>query len=815
MTLTTWTLRPAGSEPIEPATFAQRAGAFTSRATTVVRRHITLVTTRDEDGLHPYYVTSDPEAHITAKQLASALGAKADKVDGVPELTGPGARWVSQALMVSNNVGGMSQQGADSGELMSTLAESMPVGSWVGMSVRTASKAETSKWQTYLTTRIAHSDAHASKQTNNPVVASIYAAGATREDSRALLRQTCAALPGFDVSVRPYSPTRVVPAVVTALLGLLLAAAIVYGLPAAWGLVTGIFPEMGAVPDGGPLARASVITGLALGAGMILGVVPTRRTRLLFHLKRGTLPRPFWRFARAEVGDTATFNQAEAKAGEYPLDRRSFVLAPHQAVQIVSPTGGVLSGDNETRARALPLPLTERVGPMIGMADSGQRAYLSAADLRYGLSAVGAAGSGKSVALETIVAWTMADRARGMDVPGALGKRNGLIVIEPKREGADSYLDWSRRLGDTTRVVEVANPASLSLDLFHIPGADIETTAAFATEALRYAFDDGEIKGRSAEALRAALAGGMCVTDDMIEHIRAGDSGDTERPEVRTGSYMHYAHLLLGAMGDDVAVAMFDQIKARAQREVSQEGDTEVSAIVASLQTMFGPGRTPASRAAYCEAPRNKLDAFRGIDHFFSTKRKRRSWDKVLNRHYSLVILTGTSSSGHKVSGTTSKYMSALLVFTLKEAIERTCEGWEKQNRGTTLVIDELRDVAGSNPEIVEWFKQRGRSYGLMVVMATQNLGQLGAEVRAAFLSNETLLAFQQSGTELARHVIDNIAGDGGTWSADDLTMMPKYAAIVRTAFRGRRQSGFTVKTAYWGGAGEDSREMFYEDQVA
>ena len=30
---------------------------------------------------------------------------------------------------------------------------------------------------------------------------------------------------------------------------------------------------------------------------------------------------------------------------------------------------------------------------------------------------------------------------------------------------------------------------------------------AFATEALRYAFDDGEIKGRSAEALRAALPG--------------------------------------------------------------------------------------------------------------------------------------------------------------------------------------------------------------------------------------------------------------------------------------------------------------------
>ena len=52
----------------------------------------------------------------------------------------------------------------------------------------------------------------------------------------------------------------------------------------------------------------------------------------------------------------------------------------------------------------------------------------------------------------------------------------------------------------------------------------------------------------------------------------------------------------------------------------------------------------------------------------------------------------------------TTKIMSALLVFTLKEAIERTCEGWEKQNRGTTLVIDELRDVAGSNPEIVEWF---------------------------------------------------------------------------------------------------------------
>lgn len=816
-TLRTWTFHRAGQLDPNPTTFAQRSATFASASTTRYNS-VSLIATRTEDGVRGYLVTGDWRGmDKAALALAHTVGAKAEEVDSPPDLTGPGREVVGRLEYRTGNSGGLIQAGADPSEVVKTLAQAMPMNSWVGVVMRRPTGMEHDRWFEWLNTRHGGGQSHNTRQTNYPVVTSIYAATSSHFGTRSLLNQVASSLPGFDMSVGTQIPMRWTAAAVPFLLPLLLL--IAHLLP---GLVNSVIsdPELLAqLPvqlTAEPIVEMSNVwrgVGLASVLSVLvgLGIIPSRWSRLRSALRRGTLPRPYVRLIPARRGQTHNF-QHQNKIGQYPLDNRSFMVAPHLLTTLVAPHAGAVTGASSTRTRAVPSVMTGRIGPLVGHADEGTPVHLSARDLQHGCAVIGRPGAGKSVLMQNLFAWSALDRVRPAGGPGFPGKRNSLIVFEPKLDGAQDYARWARSVGDQLLVSEIAHPQGLAVDFFDRPGTVLDR-AEFFTESLRYAFDDGAIQGASAEALRAVLAGGLVVTDDMVTNLHEGAGGaDPILIIEKARSPLYYAHVLLGSLGDDVAVALAGQISNAANALVS-EGNASADVVLANskLAPIF-VGRTPSQRASYSQAPRNKLDALASIDHFFAPHRPKVSWSQVLEQHLALVILTGVDSGNHMMTGYTEKLMSSLLMYSLRDAIERHCTGWEHQDRWVSVFVDELSMIAGNDPEIITWLKNRGRSYGVRPIFATQFPGQLMPEVRDTFLSFSNLITYTLDSPAIAKEVVADLSGDGTEWTVGDVLELPQFSAIIRANVDRQRQPPFAFRAAYWS-ADEPSRQRFIHDQ--
>ena len=132
----TWTFRRAGSMNPNPTTFAQRSAAFASAATGRYNS-VALISTRTEEGVQGYLV-SGPWNGINnaALNLAHAVGAKVERVPTPPQLLGPGRGIVGRLEYEICNSGGLIKAGAAPTEVITTLAQSMPMNSRIGATIR-------------------------------------------------------------------------------------------------------------------------------------------------------------------------------------------------------------------------------------------------------------------------------------------------------------------------------------------------------------------------------------------------------------------------------------------------------------------------------------------------------------------------------------------------------------------------------------------------------------------------------------------------------------------------------------------------------
>jgi hypothetical protein len=141
--------------------------------------------------------------------------------------------------------------------------------------------------------------------------------------------------------------------------------------------------------------------------------------------------------------------------------------------------------------------------------------------------------------------------------------------------------------------------------------------------------------------------------------------------------------------------------------------------------------------------------------------------------------------------------MSAMLFFSLRSAIMRSCAGWQAAGRSVSVFVDELAVVARSSGEVVSWLRSQGRSYGVRTFLATQYLEQLAEDVRNALLSSETLVAYRQ-GAGSAPRMAAQIAARSDGWSAADLTGLEQHTAVLLTVAGGQPQPPVPVRVAYW-----------------
>ncbi|MDQ2737395.1 MAG: type IV secretory system conjugative DNA transfer family protein, partial [Actinomycetota bacterium] len=550
-------------------------------------------------------------------------------------------------------------------------------------------------------------------------------------------------------------------------------------------------------------SRTRIMTAIAVVAAVVLlavvsGLWPTRRRYQLRQVRTGLFKPPDRRLLPPKRPKAAHTGQDggrnDGNAGEYPLDRDVFLMGPSVIIGLVAPQAGAASGAASTTRRDAPGALLDpSIGPNIGVAgEADSSVHLPASSLSDGVAMIGRRGSGKSLALRLIYAWMALDRVSPSRIPGAPGQRTAMIAFESKGEGAAAYQNWCKAVGDRTVLVDLADPTTPALDIFSVPGT-LTQRLSFILDALVYAFEPGEIQGRSAESLSAAFAGALVVGSPSMRIVGLPEGCPAGRSPV------YYAHVLLGGYGDERAVALAGAI-AEGAALAERNGVTDAEDLTAAegqLSVLFGSGSTkvtPSQRRTQTEAARNKLRYLAAAESWWDPKRTTITWKQVLAGHRSVIINTGVSTKGELVDDKTIGYMSSLLMYSLRDSIMRYCNGWAAEHRFVTIFSDELSLLAGSTPEVIAWCQDKGRSYGVIPIFATQRLDQLTPQVQKVMRDLGTAYWFAQRDPEVATIASRDLSADQTDWTAEDIKNLPPYTAVIRTQVDGSLQPPVPVR---------------------
>lgn len=560
------------------------------------------------------------------------------------------------------------------------------------------------------------------------------------------------------------------------------------------GLVGGVGAGVGLHSD--LLGAAIAVVGVGLGVGLGVGRIPSAATRLAAQVASGVLPAPSRRLLPASKPRKESVDgQGRRKAsrpGSYPLARSALLLGAAMPLGVVSPHSPESAAVSATRMRSAPEALLADIGPLLGYAgdDGTQAVHLSAEDLWTGVAAIGDPGSGKTAMLNGLWAWLAAGRTatnaryRG---PGAL---NTLICVETKADGVVGWEEGVSAAGDSRILVELADPESPAIDMLHTGTTPSESAETFVS-AMTYAFGDGSIQGRATEALTAMLTATLAADLDSAWLA----AGLDERPNP-----MLAAHVLLGGWGDqpakDLASAVLDQANA-------ERGDPALAAAARALQPFFSTSTTPSARRTLTESSRNKTNLLVKAGSWWDPGRPKTDWRSILENHWTVILNTGASSPssrnpGRLVDETLTTRMTAMLTYLLRNEITRTCAGWQAEGRSVSIFADELAELAGASADVVGWFRDRGRSYGVIPVFATQRPGQLARDLQTALLGFGNVVWFTQSSPAVARSASEHLSTSGGDYTDTDLMTMQRFHAALRATAGGQAQPPVTIRVAYW-----------------
>lgn len=774
---------------MNPTLVTQRANQFATKTSSF--DSTVLLLRREEQTMRGYLITTGgrAEAVRAATDLAHTVGARVVEAE------------VPLDLDVDNVVGWLvyesgssvardPQVNTDPTETARLLANTLVDGAWVAVSLRKPTKRERTRNQKWLSHRLSTAVPNHHSLSPDAVIVSIFAGGSDAGSVRSYLEATRSAMPGFDVITRGRVATRA-----STLLPWLPVGFVSGG--AGVGALFVSLPEM--FDPSVPTIGVGLGVVAILGAGLrFAGALPSmwRRTQRMAAECRFESPKKrFGRPAPPRAAVTHGENQREARDGDYPLHSTSFQVGPQVIVGVVAPHAGAESGERETRSRKVPASLLRRVGPFVGHTDQGP-AYLSAWDQEGQTAIAGRAGSGKTQLVRSLFGWCCLERMRPSGMRGGPGARNTLIAFESKGTGVPHYRAWAEALGDSLDVIDLADPKSLGIDIFDIPGTVFDK-ANFFVNALRYNFGDQAIGDQSFETLLGVLPAALLVTPEMAGLV------DGLNPN---GSPVYFVHVLLGGRGDELGKALAAELSAESVRP---ESDAVLADAVQFMSQLYGPGVSATARRNLQSAPRNKFRQLIELESWWAPRRSKASWRQVLDEHRSIVVNVGTSTDGTMVEDSVRNQMSAILMYSLRHAIQRTCSGWQDEGRSVSIFADELAAVAGSSADVIAWLKDMGREYGVRSFLATQRPGQLPDRVRDAFLNFSTLVSFTQENGTAAAEIAKEISTEDGEVSATDILQLKQYTAMVRTHVEKTRQDPFTVRVYNF----EGNRPSFAIDQ--
>ncbi|WP_375000201.1 LAGLIDADG family homing endonuclease [Aeromicrobium sp. CTD01-1L150] len=380
--------------------------------------------------------------------------------------------------------------------------------------------------------------------------------------------------------------------------------------------------------------------------------------------------------------------------------------------------------------------------------------------------------------VRSLFGWACLERTRSASPSaGFPGPHNALVAFESKGEGVPKYVAWAKATGDRTLVIDAGDPASYGLDVLDIPGG-VGDRALFFTNALRYAFGDSAVGDRSFKSLTAAFTGSLAVGPEVATQVQGLDPN---------ASPVTFAHTLLGGRGDQAGIDLHQAIVNEARRS----GHADLVEAADALANLYD-GTTPAQRRNLIESSENKTFQLSQLEQWWSPARPKVSWRRILTENRSVVINTGTSASGVVIDENLNQVISSILMFSLRNSIQRYCSTWFDENRSVSLFSDELKMLAGHSPEVMTWMRDQGRSYGLRQVLATQRPHQLEDQVRQALMDFETLISYRLNNDTAAAEMARAI-GSSDEWTAEDIKQLPQFTAAVRTSAGSTPMSPFTL----------------------
>ena len=755
----------------------------------------TLLTVRAEAGLASYVLVPErAESRALVAALASAVGARPEPVGEAPELSSASSIGWLVARPSRGFVSRDTQAGANPSEVAVLLAQVMEPGSFVALSLRPPSRVEQRRVRRFFEHRLAGVQTHYARETE-AVVASIFAGAPSHEAVASLLGQLAAALPGFDLETA---------------VGRSASTAIGPGLVGAGVVTEAVFAlRLHHLLAGDVLGGVLALGGLAVS----LGLVPSRARSREAAVRSGAVPAPPRRALpprpprrertvqrRDQAGNLQT-RTLHARDGDYPLAPTSFLLGPAMVVGLVSPHAGLSAGIAQAQVRSAPVALTGDIGPLVGWSLSGEAVHISAAEVWQSCFIVGAPGSGKTRLVQHLFAWHCLERARPSDKPDRPGRASTLVAFEHKgEEGVAGYRHWASATGDDLLVVELANPETPAIDFFNDRQMSATEKAELLVSAMRYAYDDAQIQGRSTEVLNVVFTAALACPEEVAMATR-----DVVDPP----SFVSLAHILLGSRDDTRGLALARAMERWAAEHLDTPAGAELADAVGRLKIVYGDTVTPSQRRSLTEAARNKVDDLMRVPTWWSHSRPVLSWAQILDAHMAVVVNAGSSSDGRLVDETAGRIVSAMLAYSLEDAIKRSCAGWQDAGRSVSIFADELSQLARSSTEVVEWLRNQGRSYGVRCYLATQQPEQLEERLRSVLLGFGTVFWFQQANAMVVAQAVQQLSMTGEEWTAADLGNLEAFHAVLRARADGRLQPPVTIRIAFWG----DDAARFAADQ--
>ncbi|UQN30547.1 hypothetical protein [Brachybacterium kimchii] len=817
-----------------PEMVATRMRAFASALSP--RTPVTFLAVMTDDGLENYLVTPDTEEmNKAALSAAKAVTGKLAYVDGLPRLDA--AREVGHMFYRPGGTrSSTTQSGKDPFSMAASLAD-MSVGSWVAITMRAPHRSkllhEDRKWDTWIKGRIVGGTHHSLEP--NGVIAHVAAASSSREGTESLMRQVAGDMHGFDLETRAVRfPRRWVVAALAGIALVVLAAGVAVRVAAA--AVAAVIPPGAVAAVSMVLMLATLIPLLALAGYVAWGVRYERRFR------RGDFPLPRIRWAlrtrpptqgndqgRAESADDFQGGGSKGKPkgpGDYPLDRGSFKLGALLPVGALAPAAGSTSGTSETGDRGAPPALLQRIGPVIGLDAVSRMVRLSARDLWAGIAVFGKPGSGKSYLLRALFAFLLADQQplprEDAESPeqsrSVLGSKGAIVAFESKTgKDAAEYQRWAKALGKKkVHVFDLADPEGARIDMF-AGGSDVKDCAAKFVEKMIYHWGDDSIGAASAKTLRGVFTAALGAPVDVLTEATE-TSRDAPSP-APVATPVSIAHALLGGYGDAFGAHLAERIRRRLVdvKKGTIDGDVERLQIAASgLTELYGESVKAASRAALQKAPSSKVEVLMLAPHWWRTDGRVVSFEEILRRYLRVVINSGSTSTATGASADNLRLpqavgdaLSGMLLYSLKEAIESVCAGWEDDGKYVAIISDELARVAKNSPDVIKWSRMQGRNFGVIPIYATQEPEQLPDDVRRTMFSLSTVISYAQENSDVAAEIVRDFTG-GATEGFEvvhtkEVMDLPQYMVMVRTSVRQQRQNVFTARVHPF----EDDRDGF------